>query len=112
MYRAIGTATALVELGEYFVVTLYRYTPKRSFWTREKKFSAKVGPLAQALARGDYKSSWIANNALSGSNLIYPIREYKSGGLGMDWSHDAHDRLGGYPYGSAAPDEVARVLTH
>jgi hypothetical protein len=34
------------------------------------------------------------------------------GNRGMDYIHDVHDWLGGYPYESIRPAEVAREMSH
>jgi hypothetical protein len=37
------------------------------------------------------------------------VKRYKQT-RGMDWHHDVHDWLGGYPYESATPSEIKSFL--
>src|SRR4051794_17906873 len=52
-----------------------------------------------------------ASNGPAGTTRRNPLRVIRAyGERGMDWSHDVHDWLGGYPYESASPEEVTARL--
>jgi SAM-dependent methyltransferase len=105
LWRAAERAAAMVEPRGQLAIALYRRTPLCGFWRVEKRLYAAVPPLAQAALRGLYKTAYLAGLVVTGRNPARYIKEYKSA-RGMDWAHDVHDWLGGYPYESAAPEEV------
>ncbi len=109
MWRAVGGAASLVRPGGLLALALYRRTLLCGFWRREKAFYSRA-PAApvQAVVRALYKGWFLAVNAAAGRDPLAVIRSY--GERGMDWSHDVHDWLGGYPYKSTSPDEVAGRL--
>ena len=49
-----------------------------------------------------YKSAYLAGVAVTRRNPVTYVREYGSD-RGMDFNHDVHDWLGGYPYESVDP---------
>jgi SAM-dependent methyltransferase len=108
MWRAVRIAASLVRPGGYFVCALYHKTDWCGFWMREKEFYSKAPHFVQAIIRGAYKSIQIARMLRARKNPFAYIRNYRT--RGMDWSHDVHDWLGGYPYESAAADEVRAFL--
>jgi SAM-dependent methyltransferase len=109
LWAAIKKAAALVKPGGYFALALYRKTPFCRFWTVEKRFYTASGPVGRAAIRSIYKSAFFAGLILTGRNPRRHIHRHKSH-RGMDWHHDLHDWLGGYPYESVAPGEVAQSL--
>ncbi|MGO8952334.1 MAG: class I SAM-dependent methyltransferase [Rhodomicrobium sp.] len=109
MWPAIEKAAALVKPGGYFALALYRRTPLCGFWTWEKRFYSKASAPVCAVIRLGYKTLYIAGLAATGRNPLTYIRAYRSN-RGMDWHHDVHDWLGGYPYESVAPAEVKVFL--
>jgi 2-polyprenyl-3-methyl-5-hydroxy-6-metoxy-1,4-benzoquinol methylase len=108
MWRAVGIAASLVRPGGHFVCALYHKTDWCGFWTREKEFYSNAPPVVQAIMRGAYKSILVARMLRAGTNPFAAIRNYRT--RGMDWSHDIHDWLGGYPYESAAAEDVRAFL--
>jgi 2-polyprenyl-3-methyl-5-hydroxy-6-metoxy-1,4-benzoquinol methylase len=109
MWRAIEQASALVTPGGHLALALYRLTPLCPLWQREKRFYAAAGPAAQAVTRGLYKTLYRAGLLATGRNPRAYIANYTSA-RGMDWAHDVHDWLGGYPYESTAPASVTAFL--
>jgi 2-polyprenyl-6-hydroxyphenyl methylase/3-demethylubiquinone-9 3-methyltransferase len=110
LFRALRTASALVAPGGQFVFAVYRHTRLCWFWRREKRWYAKASHTAQACARAVYVGLF---------RLVYPIkhrrsfRSYVAGyaqNRGMDFYHDVHDWLGGWPYESISPDETERFM--
>ncbi len=102
MTRAIETAARLVAPGGLYVLALYQKTRYCDLWRKEKRFYTSAPPVAQAMVRGVYKSAYLARVAVTGRNPVTYVRDYGSE-RGMDFHHDVHDWLGGYPYESVDP---------
>jgi SAM-dependent methyltransferase len=109
MWRAIERAAAMVAPGGWLVVALYRRTPLCRLWSFEKRFYARAPAPVQSALRRAFAGIYVAALMASGRNPRRYIAQYKTA-RGMDWRHDLHDWLGGYPYESAAPPEVTARL--
>lgn len=109
MSRAIDRAINLVTPGGLFVLALYRKAPMCNLWTHEKRIYTKASSPTQALMRFIYKASYIAGLIATGRNPFKYIKNYTTH-RGMDWHHDVHDWMGGYPYESVTPDQVSKFL--
>lgn len=108
MWRAIERAGALVEPGGRFAIAIYEATPFDSVWKVEKKLYAHAPRPMQWLLRQFYMAALLARVSLRENPVAY-VRNYARL-RGMDFSHDAHDWLGGHPYETAsAHDLIARV---
>lgn len=110
MWPAVRKAAALVAPKGYLALALYRKTPLCGFWCVEKKFYTRSGAAVQAAITTAYRGIYKVALLATGRNPAAYIRAYKSA-RGMNWSHDVHDWLGGYPYESVTPQEVSAVLT-
>jgi len=110
MADAIGNAAQLVLPDGILVIALYRKTPLCWFWALEKRWYCQASLRAQALARGLYVRLMRLGFALLGRNFAAYVSDYGSK-RGMDYIHDVHDWLGGYPYESIRPADVAKKLT-
>ena len=108
MCRALDRAASLVAPRGCLAVALYRRTPLCPLWRLEKRCYARCGPAFQRAMRGGYKAVFGAGLVVTGRSPARYIAAYKSA-RGMDWHHDVHDWLGGYPYESTDP---ATVLTY
>jgi len=108
MWGAIKHASSLVAPGGKLCIALYGKGRLCGFWRQEKKFYTQSPRVLQWLIRSIYKAVWFAYFVCRGRNPFSFIRNY--GDRGMDWSHDVHDWLGGYPYESATPTEVEAFL--
>jgi 2-polyprenyl-6-hydroxyphenyl methylase/3-demethylubiquinone-9 3-methyltransferase len=109
MWRAVRIAASLVKPGGLLAVALYRKTVSCPFWKAEKKFYAHAPRAVRAAIRTVYASGYFLDLLLRKRCTPWRhIREYRR--RGMDWWHDLHDWLGGYPYESAAPEEVRSFL--
>jgi SAM-dependent methyltransferase len=111
MYEALRRAAALVAPGGLFVFALYRKTSMCGFWKVEKRLYAKAPRWVQRLVQ----HLFVAAYRLAFWRSIGPpakfeafLQGYRT--RGMDWYHDIHDWLGGYPYESISPDEVAVLM--
>jgi len=47
---------------------------------------------------------------LTGRRFEDYVRDYRERNRGMDFHHDVHDWMGGWPYQSISPDEVERLM--
>jgi 2-polyprenyl-6-hydroxyphenyl methylase/3-demethylubiquinone-9 3-methyltransferase len=110
LYRALRAASALVRPTGQFVFAVYRRTRLCWFWRLEKRWYARASRAAQNRARAVYVGLF---------RLLYPItrrrsfRSYVEGYAqkrGMDFYHDVHDWLGGWPYESISPAETERFM--
>jgi 2-polyprenyl-6-hydroxyphenyl methylase/3-demethylubiquinone-9 3-methyltransferase len=102
MRRAIERAAALVAPGGLFAFALYRRTRLDWFWVREKRWYIKASPGAQRFAQNVFAGSHRLAGALTGR----PARTSR----GMEYWHDLHDWLGGYPYESIMAPEVETLM--
>jgi 2-polyprenyl-6-hydroxyphenyl methylase/3-demethylubiquinone-9 3-methyltransferase len=77
------------------------------FWRLEKRWYAKARPKAQARARRCYVA---LHRLLMGREQHECYAANYHGGRGMDYYHDVHDWMGGWPYESISPEEVERHM--
>jgi SAM-dependent methyltransferase len=109
MMEAIGRAASVVEPGGLFAFALYRRTAMDWFWQREKRWYARAAPRLQRIAKYGYLSAFRIGCAVRGIDYRNYVASYRSL-RGMDFYHDVHDWLGGYPYETAAPSEIAHTM--
>lgn len=105
MWEALARAASLVGSDGLLVVALYRRTPFCDLWTVEKKMYAPAPRWVQAAIRGIYRGAFLAGLIATGRRPKDYLDDYFNT-RGMDWKHDVHDWLGGYPYESTRPDEM------
>ena len=74
-------------------------------WAYEKRWYAAARPSVQAMARRIYVGLLRARFAVTGRDFATYVANYK-GARGMDFLHDVHDWMGGYPYELITPAEV------
>jgi 2-polyprenyl-6-hydroxyphenyl methylase/3-demethylubiquinone-9 3-methyltransferase len=110
MGLAMRKATAMVADGGRFVFALYYRTWMCPFWTMEKRWYARASRTAQSLARGLYVALFGLRLWASGRSLRKHVADYPGSHRGMDFHHDVHDWLGGYPYESISSDEVDTLM--
>lgn len=109
IWEAIKSAASLVGEQGYFIVALYPRTYLDWFWILEKPIYSRSPKIAQMVIRAIYKTLFILALIGTGRNPIKYINCYKRA-RGMDWHHDIHDWLGGYPYETADPNDVIDFL--
>ena len=110
MNRAIETAAKRVKPGGLFAVALYGKTRYCEVWKRIKRWYVNASATEQARAERIYIRLFGFYLLLRGKRLSKHIAGYKHK-RGMDFLHDVRDWIGGYPYESIAPRELARLLT-
>lgn len=105
MWRAIECATRFVDSHGQFAIAIYSATSCDSMWKAEKKFYAKAPRPIQWCIRQVYMTALLARMTLMGINPVHHVRNY-SEVRGMNFTHDAHDWLGGHPYETATAEEI------
>lgn len=109
MQRAIHQASRLTADGGLLAVALYRRTLCCRLWRLEKRWYSQASPQRQAQARAIYETLLRWKMRMQGRNYRQWVDTYHSR-RGMDYLHDVHDWLGGYPYESISPAGVDRIL--
>ncbi len=107
--EALLRTAALVKVDGLLAVALYRWTPFCRIWRMFKKWYSRAGRTAQSIARALYVHLFGLALLARGRTLRAHIANYRSH-RGMDFHHDVHDWLGGYPYESVASDELLALL--
>jgi 2-polyprenyl-6-hydroxyphenyl methylase/3-demethylubiquinone-9 3-methyltransferase len=105
MWRAIECAANFVNSGGRFAIAIYSSTAYDSMWIAEKKFYSQASLPVQWSIRQIYMTAFLAAKTMSGGNPISYVRNYPEM-RGMNFSHDVHDWLGGYPYETATAAEL------
>lgn len=109
MVRAIERAAALARPGGLFAFALYRRTWLCPLWRIEKLVYSGAAPATQARIRAAYVALYRFRARLAGQDFVRFLSDYPKQ-RGMDFLHDVHDWLGGYPYESIAEPEVERLM--
>jgi SAM-dependent methyltransferase len=109
MYRAIKCASAMTKPGGQFIFALYRKTRWCEFWKSEKRWYAKTSSASQRRAQAVYLGLFRTALALQGRSYRRYLDSYQSN-RGMNFAHDVHDWLGGWPYESIAPSDVDSLM--
>ena len=110
MYRALTQAGEMVAPDGHFVFALYRKTWLCPFWKWEKKHYASGSLAFQRFAQQVYFFLMNVRLWIKGSSLRHYRESYKLNQRGMDFQHDVHDWLGGYPYESATTQEIEKFM--
>jgi 2-polyprenyl-3-methyl-5-hydroxy-6-metoxy-1,4-benzoquinol methylase len=110
MYRAIRCAAQKVAPGGTFVFALYRKTWLCGFWKVEKRWYTRASAATQARARAVYVFFFRLAHTLTGRDFDKYVAEYDKW-RGMEFHHDVHDWMGGFPYESISPDEAEAFMT-
>lgn len=105
MWRAVREAAKHVKPSGLFVIALYQKTPLCGAWTMEKRFYTASPKPVQKLLSGIYGAAKLAALPLVGINPVKYVRDYREV-RGMNFWHDVHDWVGGYPYESSTPEET------
>jgi 2-polyprenyl-6-hydroxyphenyl methylase/3-demethylubiquinone-9 3-methyltransferase len=106
MFRALRAAAGLVALDGQFIFALYRRTRLCWFWKLEKHWYAGAGAAAQARARSVYVALFRLAKGAAFSSYVAGYGQKR----GMDFYHDVHDWLGGWPYESISPAETDQLM--
>lgn len=107
--RALRQAAALVEPGGRVAFALYRRVWTDWFWRVEKPWYAHASLKAQKRARVLYCQLYRVRLAAKGQSFVDYVARYNSN-RGMDFHHDVHDWLGGWPYEPISAPEVESLM--
>lgn len=102
MKGAIRAAARMVAPGGQFVFALYRRTWCCPLWKQEKRWYSHASENAQRRARAVYRFFFRLKFWSTGRSFKDYVATYKDN-RGMDFEHDVHDWMGGYPYESISP---------
>lgn len=105
MWRAINQATRFVSKGGRFGIAIYAATKFDALWKLEKNLYSHAPRPIQAVVRKAYSAAFLARLTALRQNPVEYVRNY-SRTRGMNFSHDVHDWLGGYPYETATAEEL------
>ena len=109
MWRAIKISCSMVRPDGRLCIALYRRTPICGLWSVEKRLYSRAPTWAQKAMRVIYKGIFFGGLLATGRSPSRYLANYKTA-RGMDWHHDVHDWLGGYPYESVTPEQVGKFL--
>ena len=109
MDRAIRCAASMCAPEGRFVFALYRRIWMDWFWHLEKRWYAKTSFAAQACAQALHVSLFKLGLLATGRSFAKYMASYR-GNRGMDFRHDVHDWMGGWPYESTQPSEVDSLM--
>jgi hypothetical protein len=109
MWEALGKAASMVAPNGLLAIALYRKTHMDLFWKLEKRVYAHAPKIIQNVMRAVYIAALRLRNIATGGSFREYVANYKSS-RGMDFYHDVHDWLGGYPYETALAPEVETRL--
>ncbi|MDW6020964.1 class I SAM-dependent methyltransferase [Mesorhizobium sp. BAC0120] len=103
--EAVRQAKARVKPGGLFIIAIYTKTPFCGMWQHLKRAYCSSGRPVQNVMVYSYYVILTGARALKGS-LFRSYREQR----GMNPFYDAVDWMGGYPYQSATPSEISRLV--
>jgi SAM-dependent methyltransferase len=109
MRPAIGKAAEMVQPGGLFAFALYAKTPLCALWAMEKRWYVQASNQAQIRVQKIYANLVQLLFTLRARDFDAHVANYRSN-RGMDYWHDVHDWLGGYPYESISPSEVVTLM--
>jgi SAM-dependent methyltransferase len=109
MQTAIEQAAAMVKPDGLFAFALYRKTLLCGPWRRIKRWYAAAPLHSQRRARAVYIALRRIAHQVRGCDFHSYIQNYYTN-RGMNFVHDVHDWMGGYPYESISPAEVAEAM--
>ncbi len=110
MWDALRKAASMVAPNGMLVFALYRSTLLDPFWRLEKRYYSKAGSSVQAAVRACFVAAYAMSFTIARRrSFAAHVANYKTN-RGMDFYHDAHDWLGGYPYESALAPDVERHM--
>jgi len=110
MWRALTKAAAMVRPHGLLAIALYQRTRMDAFWKLEKRWYAHTTSSRQKMARDIYLALVKVYRAARCMPKFQSFLESYFQNRGMDYLHDMHDWLGGYPYETASADDVDQRL--
>jgi 2-polyprenyl-6-hydroxyphenyl methylase/3-demethylubiquinone-9 3-methyltransferase len=109
MVDAITNASRMVTPGGVFALALYQKTPLCRLWTVEKHFYSSAPAKIQKVIAALYVSLVRLAFIVRGRDFKAHVAQYQTS-RGMDFHHDVHDWLGGYPYESISIEAADALM--
>jgi SAM-dependent methyltransferase len=104
MWRAIERAGKLAKPSGQFALAIYAKTTFDPVWKIEKRIYSGSPKAGQWIIRQGYLAALFSAYALRGRN---PLSLFSKARVrGMNFLHDVHDWLGGFPYETASAEEL------
>jgi 2-polyprenyl-6-hydroxyphenyl methylase/3-demethylubiquinone-9 3-methyltransferase len=109
MRAALSAAAGLVVPGGLFAFALYHRTHMCALWRLEKRWYAGASARPQRRARAIYVRLLRLRFRLTGNDFGSYVKNYANL-RGMEFEHNVHDWMGGYPYESISAPEVEALI--
>jgi SAM-dependent methyltransferase len=109
MWEALRKTASMVAPNGLLALALYRRTRADPFWKLEKRFYSHAPELVQQVIRAAYIAIFKLSILATGKKSRDHVTDTALS-RGMDFYHDVHDWLGGYPYETALASEVEGKL--
>lgn len=109
MWKAIDLCADRVASSGYLSLALYKKTALCKAWEIEKKWYTSTSKTSQKMAQKIYIALFWLAHVLTGKSFKKRVQNYASF-RGMDFYHDVHDWMGGYPYESISNEEIKAFL--
>jgi predicted RNA methylase len=110
MWEAVEKAASMVAPNGLLAIALYRKTRMDPFWKLEKRLYSRAPRIFQGAARMGYIAAFRLRMFTLGQSFREYVANYRSS-RGMDFYHNVHDWLGGYPYETTNAPEVEAKLS-
>lgn len=104
MMKAIENAVKYVKPRGLIALALYRKTPFCFLWNIEKAFYSKSPQILQFILQKLYEFTFSLGLRVKSGKSLKSYKQNYFQKRGMEFSHDVHDWLGGYPYESIKPE--------
>ena len=109
MYEAWTRAAKMTAPGGILIVAVYRKTRLCGLWKIEKWIYTKSPAWLQRGLRATFVAAMRLAFFLTRRDFRKYCETYGQAYRGMNYDHDMHDWLGGYPYESISPPEADRL---
>lgn len=108
LHEAWTRASKMVAPGGMLIVAVYRKTRLCRLWKIEKWLYSKSPAWMQRCLRAVFITAMRLAFFLTGRDFKKYRESYGQSFRGMNYEHDVHDWMGGYPYESISPREADR----
>ena len=109
MLEAIKKSTKMVSKNGMLILALYKKTKLCNLWKIEKYIYKSSPKVIQNFIKNLFIFLFKLAIILKRKNFSNYIYDYKKK-RGMDFYHDVHDWLGGYPYESISFEEISKIM--
>ena len=109
MKKAIKKSSKMVDKNGYLIISLYRKTYMCAFWKIEKIIYNNSPIFFQKIIKKTFFYLIKLGLFFKKKNIDDYINDYEKN-RGMNFFHDIHDWLGGYPYESISVKETKKLL--